>query len=598
MNSKNKNNNNNNNRNNNNSNNISSPPLPPSPSTPTFHIMTLNVQGLNSKKKQHQLSHMMDLHHISILGLSETKLSNSVAPYIFKKSSNYKLYSHNTDNNINSSGVSLLLSKEMDKYVHKHESYKGHIIYVDLFMKGHIKLRIIQIYLHATTTGNRPDIEDIYEHLFKFIEKALDNNFKIILMGDFNLKYDEFNKEYKRKGHAHWKFDIFRRLEQLNFTDLIPLYHSDVSAFDTFHSKNQNLSSSRIDAIWVSSNLLMDTLSADNFPIDLFNTDHDGVNVTLIRQGLFNQNSHAILKQHSIKKHVFFYGKMTSDKWDKFSSHFEPIAYSLSSSFNIHNCSTLNSAWTEIRKSIMESANRYIDNHFTSTEHKQEFHPKHISALSTHLKALNNILKIIAVDKVDNNYTFLIDNDNKNWIVIIKDNNNDLLITDPTRIKEIVNDHFQKCPGSKNVDKVIPSAWSSFYQPIETIDPNIYQNLMSPPSDNEWSLILSALPKDKASGPSGISNEMLIHLGPNMRSLIFDFISKCLDLADTPDKWRLAHVYPIPKPKMWECNLNNTRPITLLETLRKAVVCLLNNRLAKIFVDYNILKGTQFAGLP
>ncbi|RIA82885.1 hypothetical protein C1645_834677, partial [Glomus cerebriforme] len=507
-------------------------------------------------------------------------------------------------------------------------------------MKGHIKLRIIQIYLHAFTTGNHPDIKDIYEHLFKFIEEALDNNFKIILMGDFNLKYDEFNKEYKRKGRAHWKFDIFRQLDQLNFTDLIPLYHSDVSAFDTFHSKNQNLSSSRIDAIWVSSNLLMDTLSADNFPIDLFNTDHDGVNVTLIRQ--------------------------------------EPIAYSLSFSLNIHNRSTLNSVWTDIWKSIMESANRYIDNHFTSTEHKQEFRPKHISALSAHLKVLNNILKIIAVDKVDNNYTFLIDNDNKNWmyyrtrikyiiqtynlpntllypkklslqhsflnnvrekiialrkmllalyesqvrsdedkrikdfiksrcdnykdnqglIVLIKDNNNNLLITDPTRIKEIVNDHFQKCPGSKNANKVILPAWSSFYQPIETIDPNIYQNLMSLPSDNEWSLILSALPKDKASGPSGISNEMLIHLGPNMRSLIFDFISKCLDLADTPDEWRLAHVYLIPKPKMWDCNLNNTRPITLLETLRKAVVRLLNNRLAKIFVDYNILKETQFAGLP
>ncbi|RIA84611.1 Endonuclease/exonuclease/phosphatase [Glomus cerebriforme] len=419
MNSKNiKNNNNNNNKNINKSNNISSPPLPPSPSTPTFRIMTLNVQGLNSKTKQHQLSYMIDLHHISILGLSETKLSNRVAPYIFKKSSNYKLYSHNLDNNINGAGVGLLLSKEMDKYVHKHEAYKGRIIYVNLYMKGHIKLRIIQIYLHATTTGNHPDIEDIYNKLFFYIEDVLDKQFKIMLMGDFNLKYEKYIKDYKRKGHAHWKFDIFRRLDQLNFTDLIPLYHSDISNFDTFHSKNQHLSSSRIDAVWVSHNLLMDTLTADNFPIDLFNTDHHGVVTTLIRQGLFNQNSHATLKQHSIKKCIFSYEKMTPEKWENFSSHLE--------------------------------------------------------------------------------------------IVIIKENNTNTLITDPTRIKEVVNEHFQKCPGSKNnPDKVIPPNWSSYYQPIETIDPHIYQNLMSPPSDDEWTLILSALPKDKASGPSGISNEIL-----------------------------------------------------------------------------------------
>ena len=44
--------------------------------------------------------------------------------------------------------------------------------------------------------------------------------------------------------------------------------------------------------------------------------------------------------------------------------------------------------------------------------------------------------------------------------------------------------------------------------------------------------------------------------------------------------------------------MNNTRPITLLETTQKALVRLLNNRLAKIFVDNNVLRGNQYAGLP
>ena len=58
----------------------------------------------------------------------------------------------------------------------------------------------------------------------------------------------------------------------------------------------------------------------------------------------------------------------------------------------------------------------------------------------------------------------------------------------------------------------------------------------------------------------------------------------CLRHNTIPDAWRLANIYPIPKPKPWECRINNTRPITLLETTRKAFVSILNKRLAHIFV--------------
>src|SRR4051812_42001061 len=91
---------------------------------------------------------------------------------------------------------------------------------------------------------------------------------------------------------------------------------------------------------------------------------------------------------------------------------------------------------------------------------------------------------------------------------------------------------------------------------------------------------------------------MLQNLSSNMSTCIWKYISACLQLNDIPDAWREARIYPIPKLKPWECNLTNTRPITLLETTRKALVRLLNNRLAHIMVSYSILQGNQFAGLP
>jgi hypothetical protein len=91
---------------------------------------------------------------------------------------------------------------------------------------------------------------------------------------------------------------------------------------------------------------------------------------------------------------------------------------------------------------------------------------------------------------------------------------------------------------------------------------------------------------------------MIKHLGPNMIQAIITFLNACIRLNDILSAWREANVYPIPKPKEWECNLNNTHPITLLEVLRKLIVRILNTRFTTIFVQHKVLKGNQFTGLP
>ena len=121
---------------------------------------------------------------------------------------------------------------------------------------------------------------------------------------------------------------------------------------------------------------------------------------------------------------------------------------------------------------------------------------------------------------------------------------------------------------------------------------------MNIPSEEEWDQIIRTLPNDKASGPSKISNELLKHLGPHTNKAFWIFICGCLNLSLTPDAWNYTYVYPIAKPKPWEFDLNNTRPITLLECPRKALVKLINKRLLETFSTHNVLKGNNFAGLP
>ena len=91
---------------------------------------------------------------------------------------------------------------------------------------------------------------------------------------------------------------------------------------------------------------------------------------------------------------------------------------------------------------------------------------------------------------------------------------------------------------------------------------------------------------------------MLCQIGSHINSALWQLVSLCCIHSDIPTAWKHATVYPIPKPADWECNLNRTRPITLLETTRKALVRLINNRLSSIMVKHKILQGGNHAGLP
>ncbi|CAJ0893772.1 6198_t:CDS:2 [Entrophospora sp. SA101] len=359
---------------------------------------------------------------------------------------------------------------EYSKYVQKAIGYQGRVIYLDLFMKGHIKLRIIQVYLQANFTGNKKEITDLHHYIITLIDQGKKNNYKLIIMGDFNLSPERYKEEYHTRQRYHWKYNILNKL---------------------YGSPTQN-------------------------------------------------NEH-------------------------------------------HDIRNLNHYWNLIHEGIMKAAIKIIPNHMTPTQHKER---KYIITTTT----IEDIRKKITLF----HKTLIIKTDllNKKWneeqikkfvrqrCENYKDNQ--------IEIKYLTNKHFQTCPGGTHTQKEIPDQWKEQYTPLTAINPTIYKYLMTKPTYNEWLDVLTQLPNDKAPGPSGITNEMLKNLGSKMSECIWKFICACINLSEIPYAWREADIYPIPKPKEWECDLNNTRPITLLDTTRKAMVRLLNNRLAKIMVKHKI----------
>ena len=171
------------------------------------------------------------------------------------------------------------------------------------------------------------------------------------------------------------------------------------------------------------------------------------------------------------------------------------------------------------------------------------------------------------------------------------------LITEPEKIKEETVKHFKTVAGSKNSIKEINGIWEKQYSPKEEISYNIYDNILELITLEELKNEIHDLPNNKATGPTGVSYEMLKQSDDMILIQIVSLFNTILDKGEIPSDWKNADIYPIPKPKPWGFQLNNTRPITLLETSRKLLGKILNRRLSRVLREHKILKGNQFAGL-
>lgn len=669
-----------------NSNNIDNNVAQQSQTLLPIKIFTQNIRGITTQSKQLQLIHFMELNKIQILGLSETKLKDNTAKYCFKQHKDYITYFDNNSTTPHGTGVGLIIHNTIAKYVHKVGRHKGRIIYIDLFLKGHKKLRIIQIYMNANIR-ERSQIEETYCILKNIVEEANTENSYIILMGDFNISPEKRCIDSKK-----WRYKI---LDILEHNDLIETYKvfNDIEnnpEVYTFISNNPNLEPTRIDLIYTSRTLLKEILVCGNQRVTEYDSDHKALYM-MLSPDIFEYKSLATLRQQKIKRRIYDYDKMDKNKWKLYEEATDNIVDKFKlDEMNIINKQGLNYFWNILSDQIYLAAISNIDNHMTAAERTSKNDlPKEIIDIRQDIKLTNKILMklrnkypeqkdifwtqeiwskcvnrlncllesyqqsvtplpdmIIAENipvyrktikelnkllrlKYDLEYKKYQDKcikefvrkrcedlkDNKKHMidsltdrkrrrividrVIDKDNDgNDTLLIDPELIKEKTRSHFKTCAGSINEDREIPLRWKEQYLPRESIDPSIYSKLMSEPTFDEWMSIINQLPLGKAAGPSNITNEMWRHLGNKMQKIIWKFICACLKLDTMPDQWKLANLYPIPKPQDWECQLNNTRPIVLLETLRKALVRLLNNRLSQIFVKNSILKGNQFAGLP
>ena len=165
----------------------------------TCHITTQNIRGgLSHLSKQIAILSLLtnplpSTTRIDIFGLAHTGLTVKQAKFAFTYDifSNYKPFFSSAPDNYLHSGVGLLLHNSFAIYVQKTGSLPGRVLYVDLYIKGKTKLRIIQTYVPPYNTDNKETIEKVKSFLSNTISEATRNNMKIFVMGDLNCHFDK-----------------------------------------------------------------------------------------------------------------------------------------------------------------------------------------------------------------------------------------------------------------------------------------------------------------------------------------------------------------------------------------------------------------------
>ena len=179
---------------------------------------------------------------------------------------------------------------------------------------------------------------------------------------------------------------------------------------------------------------------------------------------------------------------------------------------------------------------------------------------------------------------------------------NDSVITDPQEIHSFIEEYYTKLYNndtSTNTQTDIPSNWSSSYHPISSIKLEWYNNLLSEITTIEIQDTISNLPNNKAPGPSEISNDIIKKIvTPDLLNFLHLLYNKIISTKQIPSQWKTQNIYPISKKIEWKFNIQETRPISLIDSFRKIFTKILTNRLSIIFCSHKILQGNNFAGLP
>ncbi|CAB5186586.1 unnamed protein product [Rhizophagus irregularis] len=390
----------------------------------TFKITTINVSGLNTILKQEQVLNYMKINKISCLIVTETKLQTA----------------------------------------------------------RKIRFTIIAIY-NFSNNSYKDEILEFYTKLEEILTAEKKLKAKIVCIGDFNASYDTAIAQQRANRKIFWKDHIFQILKKNVMIDINLIYHDK-----PLNTWNRSDKKSRIDYIWVTENLVPDTIYASTNKVHIFETDHSAVTVYFQIDDLFHTKQLFKKKKHNNNNLKVDYKKIDSQLWETYA---EKIGKLLDKEKDIIDnveisINNINRIWNTIRNTFKKANNelpKKKEKHYeTILEICFKFAIDIDGLLNKNIKEFKEIVKIAfklvqCEDLQDNKKRFLDSTLNRKRSkivldkIVIEKNSVKQLISDEELIENELIEHFKSFAGKKlNSNEKLKGRWIRQYSPKQDIN--------------------------------------------------------------------------------------------------------------------------------
>jgi len=319
-------------------------------------ISTHNTRVLSDTTKLAQLLETLSLHQVDICGVTETSHPQG-QKYQFPHHPEYLAF---WSSHINRhAGVGLIVHRKWCTYIQHTFLQNDRFLYVDLFFKGHIKVRIIVIYMHADPTAKQQR-QALQKQLIELLSSSQVAGYHTIIMGDFNANLERFYNSVSKNNKGCWQYTLLHYLQQHRFSDLQQLFSHDPDQPEHTFVSPQNGAVSRIDAIFTSLKFPFLSLYCHTCKSFLYLSDH------LIIAAYFQPIESAKEKHEKrlrTRSKIYNVHKMKADDWQQFSTYSDKYYHdhNYQKYERLHaNRHNLNVLWTKIKELLVTTANKTV----------------------------------------------------------------------------------------------------------------------------------------------------------------------------------------------------------------------------------------------
>ena len=587
----------------------------------TLKLLFLNINGLSTTHKQSILMDYIKDHNIDIGFVAETCMSIRSEQQFRQQNKDFTIISsYEPDQQPNSAaeGVIAIINNRIASRILYKRKIPGRAIAITI---KHSKRRPVSIYgIYAPTSPHSPDGSQSTNRLIERLEPMLNEDIakqhEIILGGDIN-SYADARLDYKGDGTGQRPSDLIRCLEQLSLTDsfrlLYPTSQSYSYSNQPFNDSDDYILSdgrmfSRLDACYCNNYSTRRLIDCNYEHIPFISTDHKAVISTFsiaIKGTRPTQNDRLIIKSPSQEQVTQWQDRCNSEVnrkqllWDVptdtglqrlikcmvkcgqrifkrpkaklLTKHPSKTYMILKSLQRCHNAEvptqllqsiitlfpsidTSNNSSNYLRNAVIRESNRIHDMNLRKSITRRIRRNWATFSIATR-RSISNLKANTFMD------TSSVRTENC-WI------------TEGKQVKQLYLEHYKSifCNQASINEEQIKQFYEHHDNPIGPLTYTI--------DTEEFEAALTSMANGKASGISMLPIEFIKWASGPIQSYILECMNQWLQSKSLPNYLLKSQLVPIPKPG-FNGSTDKTRPINLLESLRKLYSKILTTRLTK-----------------